>query len=105
MSDQNIMFIFPGQGSQYAGMGSDLCAEFSTAQRVYEEANDALGYDIQTLSANGLEEELGLTRHTHRGHSADRCRVSTSRAASTRCMTASMGTITRYASYCSTVFV
>jgi [acyl-carrier-protein] S-malonyltransferase len=64
MSDQNIMFIFPGQGSQYSGMGSDLCAEFPTAQRVYDEANAALGYDIQALSANGPEEELGLTRHT-----------------------------------------
>jgi len=64
MSDQNIMFIFPGQGSQYAGMGSDLCAEFPTAQKVYAEANEVLGYDIQALSANGPEEELGLTRHT-----------------------------------------
>ena len=64
MSDQKIMFVFPGQGSQYAGMGSDLCAEFPTAQRVYAEANDALGYDIQALSASGPEEELGLTRHT-----------------------------------------
>ena len=64
MSDQNIMFIFPGQGSQYAGMGSDLCAEFPTAQKVYTEANEVLGYDIQALSANGPEEELGLTRHT-----------------------------------------
>ena len=64
MSDQNTMFIFPGQGSQYTGMGSDLCAEFSTAQRVYAEANNVLGYDIQALSANGPEEELGLTRHT-----------------------------------------
>jgi [acyl-carrier-protein] S-malonyltransferase len=63
MSD-NIMFVFPGQGSQYAGMGSDLTAEFPTAQRVYAEANDVLGYDIQALSANGPEEELGLTRNT-----------------------------------------
>ena len=62
MSDQNIMFIFPGQGSQYAGMGGDLCAEFPTAQRVYAEANDALGYDIQALSANGPEEELAHLR-------------------------------------------
>lgn len=64
MSDQNIMFVFPGQGSQYAGMGSDLCAEYPTAQKVYDEANEVLGYDIQALSANGPEEELGLTRHT-----------------------------------------
>jgi [acyl-carrier-protein] S-malonyltransferase len=63
MSD-NIMFVFPGQGSQYAGMGSDLCAQYPVAQRVYEEANDVLGYDIQALSANGPEEELGLTRNT-----------------------------------------
>ncbi len=64
MSEQKIMLVFPGQGSQYTGMGSDLCAEFPTAQRVYAEANDVLGYDIQALSANGPEEELGLTRHT-----------------------------------------
>jgi [acyl-carrier-protein] S-malonyltransferase len=64
MSDQTIMYIFPGQGSQYAGMGSDLCAEFPTALGVYEAANEVLGYDIQVLSANGPEEELGLTRHT-----------------------------------------
>jgi [acyl-carrier-protein] S-malonyltransferase len=63
MSD-NIMFVFPGQGSQYTGMGSDLCEQYPVAQRVYEEANDVLGYDIQSLSANGPEEELGLTRNT-----------------------------------------
>ncbi len=63
-SDQSIMFVFPGQGSQYVGMGSDLCAEFPIAQQVYEEANDTLGYDITTLSAEGPEETLGLTRHT-----------------------------------------
>jgi [acyl-carrier-protein] S-malonyltransferase len=64
MSDAKIMFVFPGQGSQYAGMGSDLCAEFPAARRIYEEANNALGFDIQALSANGPEEELGLTRNT-----------------------------------------
>ena len=63
MSD-NIMFVFPGQGSQYAGMGSDLCAAYPLALQVYEEANEVLGYDIQSLSADGPEEELGLTRHT-----------------------------------------
>ena len=63
MSD-TTMFVFPGQGSQYAGMGSDLCAEFPTAARIYEEANEVLGFDITSLSHNGPEEELGLTRNT-----------------------------------------
>lgn len=64
MATENIMFIFPGQGSQYAGMGSDLCAEFATARRIYSEANDTLGFDITALSHEGPEEELGLTRNT-----------------------------------------
>lgn len=61
---ESTMFVFPGQGSQYAGMGSDLCAEFPAAARVYEEANDILGFDITALSHSGPEEELGLTRNT-----------------------------------------
>jgi len=60
----NIMFIFPGQGGQYAGMGSDLCAGFDVAKNLYAQANDILGYDITDLSHNGPEEELGLTRNT-----------------------------------------
>ncbi len=64
MGDQKIMFVFPGQGSQYAGMGSDLCAEFPRAAQIYEEANDVLGFDITALSHNGPEDELGLTRNT-----------------------------------------
>ncbi len=64
MSDKNIMFIFPGQGSQYAGMGSDLCAEFPAAARIYEQANEILGFDITAMSHSGSEEELGLTRNT-----------------------------------------
>ncbi|MBT8422849.1 MAG: ACP S-malonyltransferase [Gammaproteobacteria bacterium] len=64
MSDQNIMFVFPGQGSQYAGMGSDLCAEFPTAAKIYAEANEVLGFDLTALSHNGPEEELGLTKNT-----------------------------------------
>ena len=58
------MFIFPGQGSQYTGMGSDLCAEFAVARDVYAQANDVLGFDITKLSHEGPEDELGLTRNT-----------------------------------------
>jgi [acyl-carrier-protein] S-malonyltransferase len=58
------MFVFPGQGSQYVGMGSDLCEAFPLARELYAEANEVLGYDITQLSFEGPEEELGLTRHT-----------------------------------------
>ncbi len=64
MTEQKIMFVFPGQGSQYAGMGSDLCAEFPAAARIYAEANDILDFDLTALSHNGPEEELGLTKNT-----------------------------------------
>jgi [acyl-carrier-protein] S-malonyltransferase len=64
MAASNIMFVFPGQGSQYVGMGSDLCAEFPLAKQIYAQANEVLGYDITSLSFSGPEEELGLTRHT-----------------------------------------
>ena len=58
------MFVFPGQGSQYVGMGSDLIRDFPTAQRLYQQANDIVGYDLLKLCLEGPEEELKLTRHT-----------------------------------------
>jgi len=61
---QNILFVFPGQGSQYVGMGQDLCSEYAVARTIYERAGEVLGYDITDLSCNGPEEELNLTRHT-----------------------------------------
>jgi [acyl-carrier-protein] S-malonyltransferase len=45
-------------------MGSDLCQEYAIARRVYEQAGDALGYDIAELSFNDPEEQLNLTRFT-----------------------------------------
>ena len=62
--DQQIMFLFPGQGSQYVSMGSDLIRDFPVAQRLYEQANDIVGYDLIQLCLEGPEEELRLTRHT-----------------------------------------
>jgi len=59
-----IAFVFPGQGSQYAGMGKDLAEAYPVARQVFEEANDALGFDLATLCYNGPEEDLKLTTNT-----------------------------------------
>jgi [acyl-carrier-protein] S-malonyltransferase len=62
--EHHVFYIFPGQGSQYAGMGSDLHEEFAVARDVYAQASEVLGYDIAELSFKDLEDKLNLTRYT-----------------------------------------
>src|SRR5438874_12929073 len=57
-------YVFPGQGSQYAGMGKDLAEKFSAARQVFEEADAALGFALSDLCFNGPAEELQLTENT-----------------------------------------
>lgn len=57
-------FIFPGQGAQFAGMGKDLVENFSVAKRIFEEANDALNFNLSDLCFNGPDEDLKLTKNT-----------------------------------------
>lgn len=64
MSSRKTLFIFPGQGSQYAGMGSDLVEEFPAAREVYERASDVVKYDMRELSFRNPRGELDQTRFT-----------------------------------------
>ena len=57
-------YVFPGQGSQYAGMGKDLAEKFSAARQVFEEADTALGFALSDLCFNGPAEQLQLTENT-----------------------------------------
>ena len=57
-------FIFPGQGSQYAGMGKDLADNFAAARQVFEEADTALGFALSELCFNGPADQLQLTENT-----------------------------------------
>ena len=60
----SIAYIFPGQGSQYPGMGKNLVENFAVARRVFEEADDALHFSISRLCFEGSVEELQLTENT-----------------------------------------
>lgn len=54
-------FVFPGQGSQFVGMGKELAENFKTAREVFQEVNDALSQDLFKLMVEGPENELTLT--------------------------------------------
>lgn len=59
-----LAFIFPGQGSQHAGMGRDLAEQFPASQTAFAEADQALGFSLSNLCFNGPEEDLQLTANT-----------------------------------------
>jgi [acyl-carrier-protein] S-malonyltransferase len=60
----SIAFVFPGQGSQKAGMGKALADAFAESRAVYDEADRALGFALSTLCFEGPDEQLQLTSNT-----------------------------------------
>lgn len=66
MSEQNynLAFVFPGQGSQSVGMVSSMAAAFPQVKQTFEEASDALGFDLWNLVENGPEADLNQTENT-----------------------------------------
>jgi [acyl-carrier-protein] S-malonyltransferase len=59
-----VAFVFPGQASQYPGMGKDLAGKYPSAKSVFDEADKALGFSISKICFEGTEEDLKLTANT-----------------------------------------
>ncbi len=57
-------FVFPGQGSQFVGMGKELADNFKSAKDVFDEVNQALGLDLYKIMTEGPDSELTLTTNT-----------------------------------------
>ena len=57
-------YVFPGQGSQFAGMGKNLYENSAFAKKLFEQANEIIGFRISDIMFNGTEEELRQTKVT-----------------------------------------
>ncbi|MEN3037966.1 MAG: ACP S-malonyltransferase [Candidatus Kryptonium sp.] len=59
-----IAFVFPGQASQYVGMGKDLYENSSIAKEIFDKAEEILGFELKRICFEGPEEELKQTKFT-----------------------------------------
>jgi [acyl-carrier-protein] S-malonyltransferase len=62
--DSNLVLLFPGQGSQFVGMGRELFETSTAARAVFEEADAVLGFSLSRLCFEGPEEDLKQTANT-----------------------------------------
>ena len=56
--------LFPGQGSQYVGMGSDFYQKFDLVKNIFNTVDKTLGFSLSNIILNGPESELKLTKNT-----------------------------------------
>ena len=61
---EKITLVFPGQGSQYVGMGKDLYEAYPAVQNLYDRSEEILGFPLKKISFEGPEEDLKQTRYT-----------------------------------------
>lgn len=59
-----IAIIFPGQGSQYVGMGKDFYERYESVKKIFQKADEILGYSLSKLIFEGPDNELRITKHT-----------------------------------------
>lgn len=64
IKSQKILYLFPGQGSQYQGIGSDFISDYPVAAEIYDCASEVLGYDMTELSTGDPGNKINLTRYT-----------------------------------------
>src|SRR5499427_10039361 len=64
MSLPTIALLFPGQGTQAAGMGKELAALYPVARHTFQEADDALGFPLSELCFKGPDDKLKMTEIT-----------------------------------------
>ena len=61
---EKIIFVFPGQGAQYVGMGADICREFASAWYVFEQVSDIAKRDMAKICFYGSQDELNKPENT-----------------------------------------
>ncbi|MFA6308392.1 MAG: ACP S-malonyltransferase [Clostridia bacterium] len=59
-----LAFVFAGQGAQYVGMGKEIANQFKTSDSIFDEASDALGFDVKKMIFSGTDEQLMITENT-----------------------------------------